>query len=348
MKNLVLADTLITQDWEFVQGLEQSTGEDWTVMSWDNAGLNKNKLSKIKRVFGYFTHAFEVFWIRKKFDQIVAWQQFYGIIYALMCCLFHVKKSNLMIVMTFIYKEKRGIIGKIYKKYMSKAVNSKYIDKLIVFSHKEVEYYNSIFKPSTEKFIYFPLGISSNIVQGETTLDVRTPFLLSVGRSNRDYKFLLECIKSMPYQFVIITDSIDNKTNLPSNVRLLDNVRGDEYLKILKKSTAVLIPLEDPNISSGQLVMLQAMQYMKPIVITESNTTGDYVKNSYNAVVCQKNLKDFRIGIERIMSDSDLRERIIQNGYKKFQNTFSLSALGKNVGSCIGELSFNKKKDVFL
>ena len=339
MRNLVLADTLVTQEWEFAKGLKQATGETWTIMSWDNAGLNKNSLSKIKRILGYFAHALEAFKLRKTFDCIVSWQQFYGIIYALICCFFHVKKTSMMIVMTFIYKEKKGWVGKVYKMLVNIAVNSRYIDKFIVFSNKEVEYYNKIFKTSIAKFEYFPLGISSDIVQGETSLDINTPFFLSVGRSNRDYEFLFVCIDKLPYKFVVITDSIMNETKIPANVTLFNNVRGDEYLRILKKSSGVLIPLNDPNISSGQLVMLQAMQYKKPIVITESNAICDYVTNSYNAIICKKNKDDFIRGIEKIVKDVKFRDQLAKNGYDKFQNEFSLNALGRNIGRYIKELA---------
>ena len=54
---------------------------------------------------------------------------------------------------------------------------------------------------------------------------------------------------------------------------------GEEYFKMLANCYCVVIPLKDKKISSGQLVLLQAMQFKKPIIITDTVTVKTYVKN---------------------------------------------------------------------
>ena len=47
--------------------------------------------------------------------------------------------------MTFIYRERQGIIGAIYKKFISYAIQSPYVDKVIVTSYSEIDKYSKVF-----------------------------------------------------------------------------------------------------------------------------------------------------------------------------------------------------------
>lgn len=336
---MICADTLVDSDWEFAEGMRQSSKEDWMVKSWDNAGLRKRRRDNIKRILGYFIHAFELFYQRKRYNKIVCWQQFYGLIFAWYCCVFHVKKVNRLIVMTFIYKEKTGWAGILYDWLVRTAVKSQYIDKLVVFSKAEIGFYAKKFEILTDKLEYLPLGIAREKQLEKTKMNLPERFFLSVGRSNRDYDFLFQCAKEIEETIVVLTDSIKKK-NLPSNVILYDNIRGIEYRKILNECYAVLIPLKDSNISSGQLVMLQAMQSKKPIIITEARSVSDYVKNDETALVCRKEKEDFTTAVKRISEDENLYHQLAENGYKKYRDCFSLFELGRNAAGIA--VSFDK------
>lgn len=96
---------------------------------------------------------------RRKYEKIVTWQQFYGLNYAFWCRLFHLPKVNDLTVMTFIYARKQGRIGRIYHRYMTYIVKSKYIDRFIVFSPKEAAYYSECFDEPIERFVSIPLGV---------------------------------------------------------------------------------------------------------------------------------------------------------------------------------------------
>ncbi|MDD4371670.1 MAG: glycosyltransferase [Anaerostipes sp.] len=335
-KNIVLADTILPKKWELVEGIRSKTKEVWEVLCWDNAGLNKSKFTILKRYFGYFSHAFSVFLNRKKYKNIVSWQQFYGLIFAYYCILFRRRKENNLVIMTFIYNPKKGKIGKIYYNMVKKAIQSIYIDKIIVYSSSEVDYYSELFEVENYKFIFFPLGISDKKIVGDPKINLpEQPFVLSVGRSNRDYRFLLSCIKQVEYPVVILTDSIINRQDIPSNVIIYNNIRGDDYLRILSKAHLVAIALKDENISSGQLVMLQSMLYKKPIIITNNSTVKDYVVDGLNGKICNKNQTEFVDAISDFMNDDILYRSIVENGEKIFRQKYSLFSLGEKVSEII-------------
>lgn len=331
--NLVCVDVLVNSDWELAKGIKSTSKDKWEIKCWNNAGLMRNKFDYIKRILGYFVHAFWLFVNRKKYNKIVCCQQFYGLIYAFYCRIFHVKKVNTLLITTFIYRERGGVLGSIYRKFISNVINSDYIDKIVVFARKEVDYYTDKFCLPEGKIQYLPLGISKEKHLAETNITLPEKFVLSVGRSNRDYDFLLSCADEIKLPIVVLTDSYKGKT--AKNVIFYNNIRGDEYKKILNKCYAVLIPLKDPNISSGQLVMLQAMQNNKPIVITEADSIVDYVENNVTAIISKKNKIDFITAVNELIENKELYNFIARNASEKFINNFSEYALGRNIANLI-------------
>lgn len=332
-KNIILVDIKVKKDWEFVQGVENETNLKWSVISWNNAGLKTSRFFNVKRILGYMHHAFTIFQHRKEFNKIIAWQQFYGIFFAFFLSLFHVKKVNELTVMTFIYKNKNGTLGKIYKWFIVKTLTSGYIDHIVVFSSTEASYYADILGVDRSLFQFIPLGIDSKIVSGKSKISVKKPFLLSVGRSNRDYNFLMQCKPNIPMELYILTDVLNlEDQKIPEGTHIINNIRGEEYLRLLKESYAVLIPLKDKNISSGQLVILQSMHYGKPIIITEAYTIHDYVENNKTALICDKNVDEFCAAVNRVVSDNRLYQQLSVNEKRAFVENYTLKRLGEAIG----------------
>ncbi len=259
MKNVILIDFPKLKNWEFKLELNKQTNLEWEELELVSNELRKSKFSNISRYIKYFSFPFRVFQKRKEYSNIIAWQQFYGLLYAFYSRLFHVKKKNKLIVMTFIYKPKRGFLGKVYHKFMKYIVSSKYVDKFICFSKNECEYYANIFNVEKEKFEFCTLGIE-NIEIKDTSLS-QEKTIISCGRSNRDYDFLYNTLKGTEYKLNIISDECLLQNT--KNITIYNNIMGQDFLEMLNKSYLVIIPLLDENISAGQLVILQSMRVRK-------------------------------------------------------------------------------------
>lgn len=334
MENIVCTDFVPKEGWEFLRALEACTGMPWRAVGYNNSGLRKGRASKIGRLSGYVAHAFGLFVHRGKYRRIVAWQQFYGLFFAFFSQIFRVKKRTSLIVMTFIYKEKKGLAGKLYRKFVRTAVCSDYVDALIVFSRHEEEYYAEKLGVGKEKFFYLPLGTHSEVPKEGTALPLPEKFFLSVGRSNRDYDFLAALAPELPLPVVVLSDSW-RPDAVPENLILLTNVGGEEYRKVLAACFAVLIPLDDPDISAGQLVMLQAMQFEKPLVVTQSRSAESYLQDGWNALVPPKQKQAFLAAARRLAADGALYGALAKNGLETYVSRHSLAALGTNVGKVV-------------
>ncbi|GHT76282.1 hypothetical protein AGMMS50262_14050 [Bacteroidia bacterium] len=323
--NVLLLDKREKEE-EFVAGLEKATGEPWLVKSYvSNEG--QTRLDNILRYVKYFYYPFLIFLNRKKYTRIVAWQQFYGLLLAFYCRLFRVKKSFSLIVMTFIYKPKAGIAGRIYAQFMQYAVNSCYIDKIIVHSGREKSDYAGLFPEVSSRFVFVPLGIDK-IVLPENNPELKDEnYLLATGRSNRDYNFLVEALKNTPFRLKIISNTYSH-SSLPPNIELYDRIFEPEMYDYMNHCYAVIVPLKQPGISSGQLVVLQAMQLGKPVIVTKSEALSDYVINGQNGLIVEKEKKVLLNAIQQLYNDRKLYDTLVENGkflYNKKHTTGQLA-----------------------
>ncbi len=279
--NALFVDFDANEDWEFFKGLNQNN--DWIIEKKVSNGTHKNLFCNIKRYYKYFSFSFKRFLQRKRYNKIVAWQQFYGIIMCFFLNFFHSKVQIDILIMSFIFKEKKGIKGKIYKWFISKALRCKQLKKIIVLSSYEIDSYSNYFGIPKDKFEFIQMGLDRQIdypiVKGD--------YYLSAGRSNRDYDFLVKTFKKINKKLFIISDTYKNDS-LTDNIKILSSCFGDEYEKMVANCFAMIISLCDTPISSGQLVANLAMVYKKPIIATNNPGIIDYVINGKNGFIIQK------------------------------------------------------------
>lgn len=327
-KNIILVDWIPKENWDFLKGIEETTGEKWEIHACDSSRNNRaGLLNKILHYIKLFSVPFHVILHINTYKQILAFHKIHGLILVMFFKLFRIKSAPRLTVMTFIYKPKTGLKGKIFHAIFNYYVNSDYVKKIVVYSKSEIAYYARLFNVSEEKFFATNYCIEDStaiIPIGE-----RGDYYLSVGRSNRDYDFLLSNWDK-DRKLVILNETLSD-TGEHSNIKILNNCHGNDYLRILSDCYAVIIPLEDPNISSGQLVIMQAMMYGKPVIITNNDTVKDYITDGYNGIIIEKNKESLYDAIEKMENDEKYN-KISMAGKETFKNKYSLYEFGRKIG----------------
>ena len=102
-KNIILADHNVSEEWEFKKAIENETKEKWELEVCLTNRLHGNKFKEMLRYVKYFIFSLKIFLKRNKYNKIIAWQQFYGLLIAFYCRLFKVKNFPDIYVMIFIY-----------------------------------------------------------------------------------------------------------------------------------------------------------------------------------------------------------------------------------------------------
>jgi glycosyltransferase involved in cell wall biosynthesis len=104
-------------------------------------------------------------------------------------------------------------------------------------------------------------------------------YVFSGGWTNRDYDALFRCARRLPdVPFVVVASRHSRISEPPPpNVRLLLDLSPGAFDRLLAGSRVVVIPLEHDVGSSGQMVLLAAMQFAKPAVVPGFGAVADYV-----------------------------------------------------------------------
>ncbi len=333
-ENVALFDSSYEEAAEFIRGLQDETGEAWRAIVC-NSNKGRKGLTNLIRYIKYFAFPFKIFCQRKKYERIVGWQEFYGLIYAFYCRLFYVKKQNTLIIKNFIYKPKKGLVGKIYFRFMNYIVKSGYIDTYICASKTMVQYCCEAFGEKADKFVFLPFGVNDFAAEYKPDGPPANDYVLSLGRSNRDWEFLLDGAENLTVPVKIICDEL-HAPNAPSNVEILGSVWGDATHSYIYNCKCMVIPIADGRIASGDTVLLMAMSFGKPIIITKpSCLADDYVTDGYNGIVIEKDGKQLENAVKRIFEDDELYENLSKNGRQHYLDNHSLYTYGRHVGNLV-------------
>ena len=339
-KKLIVVGNEVPKDWEFQRGIEDTTGSRWQVIQCITNQYGG--LAKVTRYVKYFLLPVQLFFRRNRYSDILSRDQFFGLVLAFYCRLFHVKKAPDIYVMTFIYKRKKGVIGKIYQWFVKKAVTSRYIKHIFVFGKSEIQYYSELFHVPEEMFTAEILGIKDSGM--EFPLKEKNPapvFYASAGRSNRDYGFFRAQWPRDREPIYIISDR--EKETDKDNIFYKKNCFGDEYLGLLAHSRAVIVPLADEHISSGQLVVLHAAMVGRPVIVTKNDTISDYVTDGENGLIIEKSGEALAEALEKL-KDESFYACMCSQARQKFEKEFSLYQLGRRMGIKMCQCC-NKGKD---
>lgn len=334
-KNIVMFDSCKEEAEDFIKGLEDSTGLVWKAKILNANKGRKYKIYNLFRYFKYFIFSFYHFLNRNKYNNVIGWQEFYGLIYAFYCRFFHVKKRNFLVIKNLIYKEKKGIIGKIYFKFMRYIIKSKYVDIFICSSRNYCKYISNIFDEDIKRFVFIPFGVNDFAKKLNAKKENHEIYALSLGRSNRDWSFLLNNWEKDNINLKIICDELKLIDNF-SNIDILNNVWGEETFNYICNCKYMIIPILDGNMVAGETVLLQSMCFSKPIIITKPSSLADeYVEHLVNGIVIEKTKEDLNYWINMLENDKNLYLKLCENSRKAYDENYSLYSFGFNVGKLI-------------
>lgn len=341
-KNVILLDNDYETGNEFAEGLRKGSSLEWQCLLCVSNKSRKNKFYNIIRYFKYFFFSLRVFFKRKKIDILIGWQAFYAVLFAYYCRLFHVKKKTIVIVKNFIYKPKKGLIGKIYFSFMKKTAASKYIDKLIVSSPSYAEYCSKELGVSIDKFVPLKFGVKDYTNSINNSLEMPfDDFVFAIGRSNRDWPFLIDALKDSRYNLVIASDTYDgDMNNLPSNIIVSKDitVANNVSYTYFKNCKCVLVPILDGNIVAGETVVLTALSFSKPVIVTKPSSLSFYIKDNYDGLVINKDKESLLNSLDYLYNDDLKYQELSNNSRKEYESEYSLVKYGEVIGKIIGQL----------
>jgi len=292
----------------------------------------RRRLKRVLRHISYFFVAVRAFKNRNNYKGIIFWQQFIGIYYGLLTRFLGAKTFPPSVTFHFIYKERKGLIGWLLKGIFKRALEAEALAAFVCYSDIERDYYLKEFGGEFENKIFFKtlgIDIPTQVVQ---TYQETNRYFFSGGTSNRDYSTLLRAFEGSDVKLVIACLPKDVRgLKAHKNVEIIHNSFGQDFLEKIGNAYGVIIPLENPRISSGQLVLLTAMALGKPIIITKGGCAQDYVSQDCALLVRDHSEEDIRESVQILLRDRKKANLLAVNALMRYKERFTLEAFGKNI-----------------
>lgn len=125
--------------------------------------------------------------------------------------------------------------------------------------------------------------------------------LLAVGRDHRDWRTLAAAARDSGLEVVVTGPS-----RLPPDVDLplVRTESPQEYIELVERAAAVVVPLVDGDRPAGLLTLLDAFSLGRPVVATAGSATGDYVTSDRGILVPAGNPQALRSAMEQVRDPS--------------------------------------------
>ena len=188
-----------------------------------------------------------------------------------------------------------------------------------------------------------PIGLSAHSREAANT-EPHLLFLSNLMESKGLFCLLEACreLKLKGYQFVC--DIVGAETPEVSEASLhrqialmgVENVvryhgkcYGEAKEKMFAQSDVFVFPTYN---EAFPLVLLEAMQHHLPIVSTREGGIPDILKEGENGLFCnKKDAESLARVLERLLDDEDLRRQMGEQGYKSYQEKFTLRHFEENM-----------------
>lgn len=336
-ENILLADCVAQEVQPLADGL-QTPDVSFTVQSYIANWKRTGKVSEARRYLKYFSVGFSCFLNRKKYGMIIGWQQFYALIHSFFCSVFHTKKVNTVIALNFTYKAKAGKLGGVYRWFMGKCLNPEYMDYIHVLSDAYADEIGREFCFPRQRIIVTGFGVNDPLPE---YAHMQPPsgykkegYALAIGRSNRDYDFLIQAWETIDYPLVIISDTYTGKTD-NQNIKIYRNIGGEASYPWIANCGLMILPIDDGTICSGDTVLLNAMGCERKILVTTPSTLAEmYVEDGKTAVLSPKKPEIFRKKVIGALTDPQYAH-MGQNAREAFLEKYSRKTMGQNLSRMI-------------
>lgn len=212
---------------------------------------------------------------------------------------------------------------------------------LFIFYSKDTSRLQVVYGLPAERIRYVPFKVNDyHKVLNTPTSD--EGYILSCGRSYRDYATFCKSLEGLPYSARIVAtlgELHENGTefdlrSVPANVAVVAHDGASaSWIDWIARSTLVVLPISaDALVPAGISACLVAMALGKCVVVSDGPVTRGILKDGEHAVVVPpSDPAAMRAAIVRVCEDADYRAHVASTGREYALSLRDESRLGEDI-----------------
>jgi len=206
-------------------------------------------------------------------------------------------------------------------------------DKIIITSKKDQEFIINNFKINPEKIEVINNYIDTNLfIKKENNIDKKNK-LVFVGRFNQQKNLfnLLDAVDNMDVELNLIgSGELENELKEKAQkikiarINFLGNILNEKLGEELNKNEIFIFPsLYEGNPKA----LLEAMSVGLAILTTKVKGIREIVKHKENGYLVETNSDSIKKGLEELLNNDELRNKISRNARKTIEENFSFEKI---------------------
>lgn len=188
-------------------------------------------------------------------------------------------------------------------------------DRVLFYSRRGLDTAVALGLPR-ERARFVPLGVRARIDTPEAAGD----YVIVGGREGRDWETLARAARGLDLR-VVAFGPLSSEGLAPLEVH--PRVSRERFLELVAGAAALVMPLHRPDITAGQLAVLEAMALGRAVVATRAQGTEDYVTPDTGLLVPPKDSDALRDAL-RAVCETGVAARMGAAGLKAVQGPLSL------------------------
>ena len=212
------------------------------------------------------------------------------------------------------------------------------VDRFIVHSTAEIAACSEWLDLPSSRFEFVPLQRAMEAICFDE--DVERPFVLSMGSAQRDYRLLFAVMGELGYPTVVVAaPHAVAGLKVPPNVSVRSGLSGAACHELVQRARVSVVPVGNQLTASGQVTLLDAMMFARPVVVTSGPASIDYATDGHDALlVAHGDHAALKSAVQRLWEDAPMRNAIGSAARRTARDRFSDEAIGRELGRVLRDV----------
>ena len=286
--------------------------------------------------FKYLFSALQVLLDSKSGDYVIC-RLDYLAIYTKFLELFFLKKLVIIALNVMVNNQanflKKKIFGLIFRlKNVFITVNSKGL----------IDYYCTLLKLKRRKIYLVYDACGKDILELEKSFEIGNKEIFCGGYNARDWRFIHSVAKQLPnYKFIFVGKrGFMNYLSILPNTKIYEEIPQNYFFQLMRDCSVIAIPL-DTEAPAGLLVIYAASVLSKPVIITRTMTSIDFIEDKLEGRLIKKgDESSFIECLVELLDNEKLQEKYGNNLKNRIKNQCSISLFCDSILKIILELQY--------